>query len=298
MNMEIALDLEDSQESGKSLLLARLRVAIKRVAVTLVLLAVLLAAWLVRVQEPYASNSDSAYFLGLVGGSLMLALLLYPLRKRLRWMQRIGPLRIWFRFHMFAGVLGPMLILFHSTFQVRSINAAVALTSMLLVAASGLVGRFFYRRIHRGLYGSRATQAELQVLLDNQLKSMRSSSLLPQAVLEEVENFARLVSHVPEGRWRRIVHFVTLGVRRRFAGRRARLALTLHTKSNHKDFINDLADMDELLRNINATLIAAQSAAQFLTYERLFSHWHTVHIPFLFMLLLTALVHVVAVHAY
>jgi hypothetical protein len=59
-----------------------------------------------------------------------------------------------------------------------------------------------------------------------------------------------------------------------------------------------LADLDELLLNIDATLRAAQTTAQFSTYERLFSQWHTVHIPFLFMLLLTALVHVVAVHAY
>jgi hypothetical protein len=56
--------------------------------------------------------------------------------------------------------------------------------------------------------------------------------------------------------------------------------------------------MDELIRNIDLTLQAAQKAAQFSTYERLFSLWHAVHIPFLCMLVITAVVHVFAVHAY
>jgi hypothetical protein len=42
----------------------------------------------------------------------------------------------------------------------------------------------------------------------------------------------------------------------------------------------------------------AQRAAQFSTYERLFSIWHAVHIPFIGMLALTAVVHVVVVHFY
>ena len=53
-----------------------------------------------------------------------------------------------------------------------------------------------------------------------------------------------------------------------------------------------------LIRHVSATLRAAQRYAQFSMYERLFSLWHVVHIPFLCMLVLTALVHVVAVHAY
>lgn len=275
-----------------------LRTAAKRIAMVLLPLALLLAGWQVRSHALYSSNSDFAYYLGLTGGILMLALLLYPLRKRMRFLQVFGPLRYWFRFHMVAGLLGPILVLFHSTFHVRSMNAAVALGSMLLVAASGIVGRFIYRRIHRGLYGSRTTHEELQQTLDKQLRAVQSSLALPGEVKQEIENFAQLVSSVPEGRWQRVVHFVSLGVRRRHAGRRARRTMERHAKSSRTVMHGTLADLDELLLNIDATLRAAQTTAQFSTYERLFSQWHTVHVPFLFMLLLTALVHVVAVHAY
>jgi hypothetical protein len=38
--------------------------------------------------------------------------------------------------------------------------------------------------------------------------------------------------------------------------------------------------------------------AEFESYERLFSVWHALHLPLIFMLLLAASVHIVAVHVY
>lgn len=298
MSVEIALDSAGNQHRSTPLWLEGFRSASRRIAVAVATLAMILAGWHVRINAPYSSSSDFAYYLGLIGGLLMLALLLYPLRKRIRVLHSLGPLRYWFRFHMIAGFLGPILVLFHSTFHIRSINAAVALASMLLVASSGIVGRFIYRRIHRGLYGRRTTHEELQQSLDRQLKEVQSSSALPWEVKQEIENFARLVSAVPDGRWRRVVHFVSLGARRRRAGRRARRTMARHAQTSRTVMHGTLADLNLLLLNIDATLKAAQTTAQFTTYERLFSQWHAVHVPFLFMLVITALVHVVAVHAY
>ena len=38
--------------------------------------------------------------------------------------------------------------------------------------------------------------------------------------------------------------------------------------------------------------------AEFQAYERLFSLWHALHLPLIFMLLVAAVVHIVAVHVY
>ena len=54
------------------------------------------------------------YALGIVGGSLMLVLLLYPARKRAQWLHFIGGVPMWSRIHMTLGIVGSMLILFHS----------------------------------------------------------------------------------------------------------------------------------------------------------------------------------------
>ena len=57
------------------------------------------------------------YALGIIGGSLMLLLLVYSLRKRISWLRFLGPTPSWFRFHMVLGVLGPLCILYHANFR-------------------------------------------------------------------------------------------------------------------------------------------------------------------------------------
>ena len=118
---------------------------------------------------------DFGYNLGLAGGLMMLVLLLYPLRKRVKFFSKMGALPTWFKWHMVLGILGPLTIIFHSTYHVYipfihptgSPNAAVAMLCMLLVSGSGTFGRFFYTKIHHGLYGRQATVNELQAELDS-----------------------------------------------------------------------------------------------------------------------------------
>lgn len=49
---------------------------------------------------------------------------------------------------------------------------------------------------------------------------------------------------------------------------------------------------------IDAYLMAIVQAAQLASWERLFSLWHVAHIPFLYLLLFSGIVHVIAVHIY
>ena len=60
-----------------------------------------------------------------------------------------------------------------------------------------------------------------------------------------------------------------------------------------------LAKRQRLARKlVKRYLHAAVRVAQYGAYERLFSLWHVAHLPFVYLLIITAIVHVVAVHAY
>jgi len=266
--------------------------------ILLLLAALALLGWEVRKGGLLTPGKGFGYALGLAGGSLMLGLLLYPLRKRLRFMHEWGALKHWFRLHMVGGILGPLLVLFHSTFHVGSFNAAVALSCMLLVVASGLVGRFIYRRIHHGLYGSHASLKEFEQVLAQELKMLEPVLSRMPLVKQEVERFAAMVSHRPASPAARLAHFLSLGAKRMLAARSLRRTLAAYAASESDRLVASHANLGTLLQTINHTLQAVQRRAQFSTYEKLFSLWHVVHVPFLCMLVITAVVHVVAVHIY
>ena len=97
--------------------------------------------WWQRDNMQLSAESGLGYWLGVIGGSMMLALLLYPARKHIRLLRRWGKVSFWFSTHMILGVVGPLLILFHSDFSLGSTNSNLALFSTLIVALSGFLDR-------------------------------------------------------------------------------------------------------------------------------------------------------------
>ena len=110
----------------------------------LFLAAMAAVGWLISDRKLVDPNEGLGYWLGIVGGSMMLLLLLYPSGKRSSLLRRLGLVKHWFRIHMIFGLVGPLLVLYHCNFSVDAINSAVALYSMVAVTISGVIGRYFY----------------------------------------------------------------------------------------------------------------------------------------------------------
>jgi hypothetical protein len=258
------------------------------------------AGWLAAVLGYYTPGSVVGYYLGLVGSLMMLALLGYPLRKRVRALQRLGPLKWWFRAHMVLGIAGPLLVLLHSTLRVSSLNAAVALSCMLLVAGSGVVGRFLYTRIHYGLYGREMDLAGLHDELQR-LGAGVHAELAP-AIAAPLDAFTARLADESAGTLLRLWRFATAGWSARRALRRCkrRLKPALRERARQEQWsrVRLVRRYAEMVAAMRAYLECAQRVAQYRGYERLFALWHVAHIPFVYMLALSAVVHVVAVHMY
>lgn len=80
---------------------------------------------------------------GVFGTLLVLTNLLYLARRRFaRW--NLGSMQLWLNIHVFTGLFGSVLILFHSAFQLRSQVASLTAFALALVVVSGIVGRYFY----------------------------------------------------------------------------------------------------------------------------------------------------------
>jgi hypothetical protein len=259
-------------------------------------------AWQTSRGRYFTPGSDLGYNLGLIGSLMMLALLLYPLRKHWSLLARLGSLRHWFWLHMFLGVMGPTLILFHSTFTVGSLNAAVALYSMLCVAGSGIVGRFFYTKIHHGLYGRTATLQERQVRLGLTSGEMKSRLHFAPAVEARLKVFEAYATGHAASLAHEFARFLTVSVRARWIYLRSGPDLSRRLRTHAREHgwePEKLARRRESARRLLHTYLAAvQEVAQFKTYERLFSAWHILHVPFVYLMVISAAVHVIAVHMY
>jgi hypothetical protein len=272
------------------------------VYVYLLITALVVGAWGITRLGLYTSKSNVAYWMGVSGGVAMLALLTYPMRKRLRIMRRTGPASRWFAAHMVLGVLGPLLILLHSNFHIGSLNAGVALFAMVLVASSGIVGRFLYLRLHRNLSGGKLTLEQLRASHDADGSETARMRFAPRVVerCRDFERWAldsrvlagagifRAMAVVPAMRWR-----TELACR---AELRRRLVAVAHTEGWSRRKLQ--SRLKAARRLTHAYLGGTQRVALFSAWERLFSWWHIAHAPFVYILVISAVVHVIAVHAY
>jgi hypothetical protein len=259
-------------------------------------------AALVARSHLYTAGSNLGYWLGVAGGVGMLALFLYPLRKRWRVMYEFGSTKFWFALHMTLGICGPLLIVLHSTLAFGSLNATVAFASMALVAASGIVGRFLYGRIHHGLYGRRATLLELRLQAGMDSAAVRSKLSFVRPVEERLAEFTQLAEIAGEAGLARPLQFMALGLRAKLAQRwcTAEATRALRSIAVAEGWPEDVLARRTVSRNalIAAHLRAVQRVAQFGVFVRLFSWWHVLHVPLVYMLVLSAIAHVVAVHMY
>jgi hypothetical protein len=234
------------------------------------------------------------------------------LRKRVKLFENFGFLPTWFKWHMIFGILGPLTIIFHSTYHVYipflhpigSPNAAVAMICMLLVSGSGTFGRFFYSKIHHSLYGRQTTVNEMKAELE-QTGDVKSMLSFAPGVEKTLEDFRIRAERYAKQSGIGFINFIEIGIRASMLSRSLSRELhhIMHAQAKESHFTTEQQqDMEEKYgeyhEKIVAYLQAVRDAAQFNTYERLFSWWHIFHIPLVYMMVFSAFYHVYAVHAY
>ncbi len=102
--------------------------------------------------------------LGIIGSLCMITgVASYMLRKRNRKLHKVGVLKHWLEFHIFLCTLGPILVLFHTSFKFGGL-VAVSFWSMVAVFVSGIIGRFIYIRIPHTIEGRELSLSEVRRL--------------------------------------------------------------------------------------------------------------------------------------
>lgn len=264
----------------------------------------LIAGFFIKNREVFVPGEGLGYTLGIVGGCAMLLLLAYPLVKRTRLLRDGHQSSFWFRWHMVLGILGPLLILYHSNFSTGATNSNVALFSMIVVALSGVIGRYIYGRVHNGMYGAKLDVGALLARATRLVSEVEddvggASGVLAKALADFGES---VLSNNRMRTTTSLMSVMMMPLRVSFARGRILGKVRSSLKANsqkmnwsraekHAHFVNARGDVDEFLS-------AVSRAALMSFWERVFSLWHILHIPLFFLLLVSGVIHVVAVHLY
>ena len=216
----------------------------------------------------------------------------------------MGGIPAWFEIHMALGVVGPILVLFHANFKLGATNSNVALICMLLVAGSGVIGRYIYTRLHARMDGHEDTLEQFKAVGDRLRSQTTSIAFLP-GLLDAIDRVEQRWIEPPEGALGPVLASVH---RRRCASRsragscggtikravrrgraepaiRARTAMRRGSPRSARSYAY-------------RRLEAGRRMPEYRLYAQLFSLWHVLHIPLFFMLLIAGIVHVMAVNVY
>jgi hypothetical protein len=225
--------------------------------------------------------------LGIAGSALMLANLAYYLRRRVKVLQRLGSQRAWLEVHVFCGLTGPAILVFHSAFLTNNLVARVTAVSTAVVVAAGVVGRYLYAQLPRNIYGKEMDLAEIARAQRELIE--RLAALLPEGhdAGAIVERFA-----LPAPAGKKAAPRLVLRSLRADLGRLLSsfiLARYLRRRGLDRRHAREAA------RTTRRAAALGLRIVQLTAFQRILSRWRGVHLRLTVVMLVAMVLHVAVV---
>lgn len=221
--------------------------------------------------------------LGIIGTLLILiGIASYMLRKRSKKLMRFGLLKHWLEFHIFLCTLGPIMILFHTSFKFGGI-VSMSFWSMVLVFISGIIGRYIYIQIPRTIEGRELSLVEVKAL-----RSDVQSVLIKEHRLDEksVELILKSVNSSIEIYHSNFVKdFISKKIENHNSLSRVKKMLKEHQLS--------AKESKQILGLLKTELSINRKIKRLDFMKNLFNYWHVAHLPFAIVMITVMLIHVI-----
>lgn len=227
-------------------------------------------------QDSHAYLKASGIFgqgLGVLGTLLILVgVVLYITAKKYGYLERFIRLRYLLEFHIFLCTLGPIMILFHTTFKFGGI-VSIAFWSMVIVVLSGVVGRYIYNQIPRSISGKELSLVEIKK------QQQTGLAILDDLIGVDTKLKTDILSFKNPYRW---------GLRN-----------FLHERKNLQNIKKRVSSLS--LSNDQRTLVLNSARlewkmerriARLASMQKLFKLWHVAHRPFALIMLIIVVLHI------
>jgi hypothetical protein len=221
--------------------------------------------------------------IGIAGSVLMVVGVFgYMARKRFRSLSRIGVLKYWLEFHIFLCTLGPILVLYHTTFKFGGI-VTVSFWSMVAVVISGIIGRFIYLQIPRTIQGRELSLSDLSGLENDLFAEMQDQYKVNYEIIVHL-NVALSTSASSENE-----NFI-FRIFNRFLFERK---LLKQVKNELKTQQLNGKDYRKVVRLFKSKILLNRRIAWLSTMQNFLRYWHVAHLPFALIMLVIMIVHII-----
>ncbi len=243
---------------------------------TITLLYLLVVAVLQKIP---AASELFGHGIGIIGFLMMLATeTLYTLRKRSR-SARWGRMASWLEFHIFTGLVGPYMVLLHSSWKYNGLAGIVTLLTIIVVL-SGFVGRYIYTAVPRTADGIEIEAGALAI------EGQRLQSAIENWLATQPEDTRSLAQRIGLNR---DIQGSALNIRHTFQGISDRFRWFIVSRrldSTNRKKISELRNIMQRRETLRAQIASLAMA------RRLLAIWHAVHVPIGMALFTAAFIHV------
>ena len=237
-----------------------------------------------RLHELFRSNGRVGLLAGFIGTFLMVVMLLYSVRKWLNflaWMDFLGSMQWWLRFHIVCGIMGPVFIILHGAMKWPTGMVGVAFWCMVMVALSGIFGRYLFGHFPRAAAGRRVDlEAARESLTDLRAQLVAETRDARADQVGEAVVIARELDDEPTTLFGLMM--LDAEVRRRVDRVKVLLFRAELPKTVHKRASRTLVAQLKMKRNLASWEVA----------RRLFRYWHLFHQPLAAAMYLIAVLHI------
>lgn len=220
--------------------------------------------------------------MGIIGSLLIIiGVFSYAARKRYRSLSRMGQLKYWLEVHIFLCTLGPILVLFHTSYKFGGL-VAISFWSMVAVFLSGVIGRFIYIQIPRTIEGRELSLNEVRDMKSDVAGILKTSynlddesyNAITESIKKKVELYHKNV----------IVRYIRKynNDRKSIKSVKSALAKTKLTR----------ADRNKILSLVKEDISLNRRIERLDTMQNLFKYWHVAHFPFALVMLIIMVIHV------
>jgi hypothetical protein len=222
---------------------------------------------------------------GIIGTAMItIGVIMYSSRKRVRAFRQIGKIKYFLEFHIFLCLIGPVLVLYHTTFKFGGL-VAVSFWSMSAVAFSGVLGRYLYQHIPKNIEGNELSAKELEEKGKMMLDSLHSTYALNEQAVKALRELGKPMAHIDEAGLFTLLWYLLISD----LSQKRRIMLIKNTLNKYSV---DKHSMKKVVAIVNDHIVFQQRIAVLEKVQEIFHYWHVIHLPFSIIMFVVLLVHV------